>query len=88
MGMPILSLFFGIIIRLYHDDHNPPHFHAEYGEFFAAIDINTGRVLAGKLPRHARRLVEEWRVSKKAQLIKAWDDAQSGKTPKRIKPLE
>jgi hypothetical protein len=86
--MPIVSLFFGIIIRLYHDDHNPPHFHVEYGEFSAVVEISNGRILFGKLPRQARRLVEEWRRNRKSELRKAWSDAISGKSPTRIKPLE
>jgi hypothetical protein len=57
--MPILSIFFGIVIRMFHDDHPPPHFHAEYGEFAAVIDIATGRVLGGRLPPRVARLVEE-----------------------------
>ena len=86
--MPIVSLFFGIIIRIYHDDHNPPHFHVEYGEYTAVIEIASGKILFGELPRQARKLIEKWRQKRKGEILKAWADAISGKTPARIKPLE
>ena len=51
--MPVLSRFYGIIIRMYFQqaEHNPPHIHALYGEDMAAIDIQTGEVLEGHLPQ-------------------------------------
>jgi hypothetical protein len=86
--MPIVSLFFGIIIRIFHDDHNPPHFHVEYGEYEAVVEIANGRLMFGHLPRQARRLVEEWRRIRKGELLQAWNAATSGRAPMRIKPLE
>ena len=59
-SMPTISVFFGIVIRLYYDDHAPPHFHAIYGEFEAKISIDTLEVIAGKLPRRALELVLDW----------------------------
>lgn len=47
---PRISSFYGIVIKMYFDDHNPPHFHAEYGEYQAIVDIKTLWVLNGKLP--------------------------------------
>jgi len=49
--MPNISYFYGIIIRIYFREHPPPHFHALYGEYVAQIDISTGRVIEGGLPR-------------------------------------
>ena len=86
--MPIVSAFFGILIRLFHDDHNPPHFHAEYGEFSAVFEISSGSLLGGKLPSRARRLVEEWRKTHVSELKTAWKAVSSGRLPQRIKPLE
>ncbi len=60
MFMPIISVFFGIVIRINFDDHNPPHLHAEYGEGEAVFDLRTGDVLAGKLPKPAMRRVTQW----------------------------
>ena len=60
--MPVLSRFYGIIIRMYFQqaEHNPPHIHALYGEDMAAIDIQTGEVLEGHLPPKALSMVWEW----------------------------
>ena len=86
--MPIISVFLGIVVRLFHDDHPPPHMHAEYGEYRAVVDIATGRVLGGRLPPRVRRLVEEWRRARREDLERAWREAQAGKQPRRIRPLE
>jgi hypothetical protein len=86
--MPIVSIFLGIIIRLYHDDHNPPHLHASYGEFEALIEIKSGKLIRGKLPTKAKRLVEEWRRAHLLELQNAWNDVVAMKVPRRIKGLE
>lgn len=86
--MPILSTFFGILIKMFHDDHNPPHFHAEYGEHRAIVEIGSGKVLAGRLPKRVHQLVEEWRHLHVGELRDAWRDAQSARQPRRIRPLE
>ncbi len=59
--MPRLSEFYGIVIYMYFQDHNPPHFHAIYAEHEALIRIDNGDVVRGRLPRTAGTLVEEWR---------------------------
>jgi hypothetical protein len=86
--MPIISVFFGIIIRLYHGDHNPPHFHAIYGEYEAIIDIKTGKIIEGKIPLKAQKLIEEWRKLHISELNSGWLAASSMKMPKKIKGLE
>ena len=58
--MPTISMFFGIVIRMYYDDHPPPHFHAYYSGDVAVIAIETLEVLEGGLPRRAMALVVEW----------------------------
>ena len=55
--MPIISRFFGIIIRMFFNEHAPPHSHAEYAEHRVVIDINSLDVIKGKLPRRALGLV-------------------------------
>jgi hypothetical protein len=55
-----LSRFFGIVIKMFYDDHNPPHFHAEYGSDVALIDIRTLAVFSGRLPPRVTGLVIEW----------------------------
>jgi hypothetical protein len=73
---------------MYYNDHGPPHFHAHYGEFEAAIAINTGELLAGQLPPRVLGLVQEWREYHITELTEDWNLAQARKPLKRIKPLE
>lgn len=57
--MPEISRFLGIIISMYFDEHNPPHFHVRYNEHNAVMEITTLNILAGHLPAKVRGLVEE-----------------------------
>lgn len=57
--MPIISTFFGIYVRMYFADHGPPHIHVEYRGQEALIEITSGMVLAGSLPRRALALVRQ-----------------------------
>ena len=57
--MPTISTFYGILIRMFFNDHPPPHFHARYGEFEATIDIGTLTIMEGQLPGRALNLVHE-----------------------------
>ena len=57
LTMPEISRFLGIIIRMFYNEHNPPHFHAIYNEFEAEIDINTLEIIAGDFPKRVRNLV-------------------------------
>ncbi len=88
--MPIISMFYGIIIRLYLLDnkhHNLPHIHARYNEFEASISIDDGEVLAGELPRKQLRLVQAWIELHKDELNADWALAISGEEPYKINPL-
>lgn len=67
--MPEISRFFGIIIRMYFDDHPPPHLHAIYGEYEAQISINPITMLQGGLPRRAQSMVIEWIALHQQELI-------------------
>ncbi len=58
--MPEISRFYGIVIKMYFDDHLPPHFHAEYGEYEVLVNTNTLAIISGKLPSRALGLVIEW----------------------------
>jgi phosphomannomutase len=87
-GVPEISRFYGIVIRMYHDDHAPPHFHAEYGDEEAVVDIRRLRSVQGRLRPQARRLVAEWAKLHRAELLANWDLLQSGHEPRRIRPLE
>ena len=70
--MPRISEFYGIVITMYWTDHEPPHFHAYYGEYDAQVLIATGEVMGGELPRRALRLVKEWTELHRAELMENW----------------
>ena len=73
--MPVLARFYGIIIRMYfqQSEHNPPHFHAIYGEHMAEINIHNGEILEGYLPKKALEMVQEWNSINKNELLKMWE---------------
>ena len=85
--MPQISRFFGIIISMYYDDHNPPHFHATYGEFNAEISINDFIVMEGKLPSRVLGLVVEWASLHKEELLANWNRIEKGTPIENIAPL-
>ena len=85
--MPEISRFFGIVIAVFHNEHNPPHFHARYGEFKAAIDIQTLRILEGALPPRALGLVVEWAAQHQDELMRDWELASLEQPPLAIEPL-
>ncbi|MBQ6654688.1 MAG: DUF4160 domain-containing protein [Erysipelotrichaceae bacterium] len=72
--MPVLSRFYGIVIRMYFQqaEHNPPHVHALYGEDMAAVEIKTGVILEGYLPPKALALVREWIGLNRDDLLQMW----------------
>ena len=84
--MPVLSRFYGIIIRMYfqQSEHTPPHIHAIYGEDMAAIYIQTGEVLEGHLPPKALAMVQEWISIHKSDLLQMWETQEF----KNLAPLE
>ena len=85
--MPEISRFFGIIITMFYDEHNPPHFHARYGSDKAAIEITSLRVLEGRLPSRALGLVIEWASQHQEELMMNWEAARNDRPPKKIPPL-
>jgi uncharacterized protein DUF4160 len=86
--MPELSRFFGIVIGVFYREHGRPHFHAVYGEFEGVIDIETGEVITGELPKRALALVSEWRDAHIPELKENWELARQHKELKKISPLE
>lgn len=88
--MPIISMFYGIIIRMFLIDnkqHGLPHIHAKYAEFEASVSISEGEILAGELPRKQLRLVQAWIELHRDELMADWDLAVSGENPYKIDPL-
>ncbi|MCL2637156.1 MAG: DUF4160 domain-containing protein [Oscillospiraceae bacterium] len=85
--MPELSRFYGIVITMYPDDHNPPHFHAEYSGKKAIFNINDGEFIKGNLPRKEGRLILAWYEIYKDELLKNWNQLSSGQEHFKINPL-
>jgi len=86
--MPEISRFLGIVIKMFINDHNPPHFHAFYGEFEVLIDIHNLSVFAGRLPPRALGLVIEWANLRQRELINDWDLAQECQPLIKVEPLQ
>jgi Domain of unknown function (DUF4160) len=86
--MPTISIFYGIIIRMYHRDHEPAHFHVYYQGNDAKIDIENLQLMAGHLPRRALGLVLDWAELHQAELLANWTLTRQGKPINNIAPLE
>ncbi len=86
--MPTISEFFGILIRMYYDDHNPPHFHAYYGGHEAIFSIETLEIMEGLLPKRAKALVIEWTLEHRQELLNDWKLAEQHQPLNKIAPLE
>jgi len=84
--MPVLSRFYGIIIRMYfiQAEHNPPHVHAIYGDDVAEVAIKTGEILDGDLPPMALSMVREWIEINKEDLLSIWETQEF----RSLNPLE
>jgi len=85
--MPIICEFFGIKIYMYWAEHSPPHFHAEYAEYRALIDINEAVVIKGHLPSKQLKLVLAWCEIHTNELLKNWESAQQHGELIKIEPL-
>lgn len=85
--MPVISRFYGIAILMFFQDHHPPHFHAKYEGQIAVFSIKGHRLLAGKLPPRAMRLVKAWAKLHERELMADWDIAQKDGKLKAIEPL-
>jgi hypothetical protein len=87
-AMPTISTFYGIIIRMFYDEHGPPHFHVSYQGWEAVIDIRTLQVTAGRLPRRALNLTLDWAELHQHELLANWALIQEGRPLNNIRPLE
>lgn len=85
--MPEISRFYGIVIRMYFDEHPPPHFHAYYGGEQALIDFLQMSVYAGRLPPRALGLVMEWAALHQQELRQLWETAQRQEPLGKVAPL-
>lgn len=81
-------MFYGILIRMYFNDHIPAHFHVEYAEFKATVDIEKLILTSGDLPRRAQELVLDWAELHQTELLEDWNLCMVKQQPKPIEPLK
>jgi hypothetical protein len=79
--MPEICRFYGIIIKMFFKEHNPPHIHAIYGEHIGSVDIQTLKMIEGDLPYRALSLVQEWISKNKKSLLKMWNTSKIRSLP-------
>lgn len=85
--MPSISEFYGIIIYMYWNEHNPPHFHAKYQDKEAVVNINSLEVVESDLPRRGLNLVLDWAELHQKELLENWDLCENKEHPNKIEPL-
>ena len=83
--MPEITRFYGITIHMFFKDHQPPHFHAEYAGDEEVIEIQTGRVLEGKLPNRAHKMAMEWWEEHRDELLEMWNENDRNR---KLPPLD
>jgi hypothetical protein len=88
--MPTISMFFGIIIRMYFapKEHKPAHIHAYYQDNKATFKIHDGELIDGQIPNRQVRLIQAWIEIHKEELQADWDLCQNGEKPFKIEPLK
>ena len=88
--MPTISMFYGIIIRMYFapGEHSPPHFHVYYNEYRATVNIRTCELLAGDLPKRQAKLALAWAELHQEELLANWKLVMNGEDPFKIQPLQ
>lgn len=84
--MSELCRFLGIVITMFGDDHNPPHFHVRYGEFKALVAID-GSIVKGVLPKAVLKNVFLWMEEHQDELAKNWELLKNGEEVQKIEPL-
>ena len=87
--MPTISMFYGIIIRMYFSpkEHNPPHIHTYYNEYKISFNIKTMEFMDGEMPRKQKRLIQAWAELHKDELLADWNLAMNGEPVYQIPPL-
>lgn len=85
--MPEISLFYDIRVTMFYSDHTPPHFHAEYAENKALVDIQSAGVIRGALPARQLKLILAWCELHRDELMQNWGLAKDAQPLNRINPL-
>lgn len=85
--MPEISRFYGIFILMNFSDHQPPHFHAWYGNYKIIVNIKDGKI-KGEMPSRGVKLILEWLELHRDELLDNWERSQSGRTLYKVEPLK
>ncbi|MCJ7674999.1 MAG: DUF4160 domain-containing protein [Sedimentisphaerales bacterium] len=85
--MPEICRFLGIVIAMYYREHQPPHFHAKYGDQTGVFSIEDLRLIEGSLPNRVISLVLEWAFEHRDELMKNWALTMAKKPLRKITPL-
>lgn len=85
--MPIISEFYGVKIKMFWNEHMPPHFHAEYNDNKILVDIINGTVFKGIFPFKQLKIVLAWNEIHEKELLQNWDNALNNQKLNRINPL-
>jgi len=79
--MPVITRFYGIVIKMYFREHGIPHFHALYGEYNGVFNIETLEMIAGDLPRRSQKMIREWAQLYQNELLNMWHTQDFNKLP-------
>ena len=82
--MPTIAWFYGIMIQMFYNDHEPPHFHACYGRATAIVRLSDGEIIAGELPPVATRLIRQWTLARQRELQDNWLRARDHKPLEKV----
>ncbi len=85
--MPEISYFYGIKVFINFNEHNPPHFHAQYAEYKVIVYLD-GWIVEGKFPKRALNMLLDWAEQHKEALLEDWNLAMSQQLPYKIEPLK
>lgn len=86
--MPIIAVFFGIVVRMFYREHEPAHFHAEHQGQQGKFDFDGKMVIGDVQSRTALRLIREWASAHRTELEANWAKMKDGRPLDRIAPLE
>ncbi len=85
--MATISMFFGIVITMFYNEHGPPHFHAEYQGQRGIFDFDGNMTRGNMRSKTAKSMIQSWAKLHRDELEKNWNEARSGKPLRRVAPL-
>ena len=79
--MPVITRFYGIIIKIYFNEHGVPHFHAVYGEYNGVFELENLEMIEGDLPGRAIKMIKEWAKGYQGDMLEMWKTQEFRKLP-------